>query len=244
MQSGKIKAPAPFIRRLSNYHHLLLGMRQRQIQTISSTTLAEILEYKPIQVRKDLQLAGLVGKPRTGFRVDEMEEAISRFLGWSLDTKAVLFGVGNLGSALLSYPWREEYGLRFIAAFEIAEERSNILINNIPVHNISHFSTFAKEQEIDIGVIAVPVDEAQPVADLIVANGISGIWNFTTTHLKTSVRTTVEDALFTQSLAILTRRLIESRMAAGEKLTPPVFAIGEDRELGPALRLDRTQPPQ
>jgi redox-sensing transcriptional repressor len=216
MRSTKIKAPAPFIRRLSNYHHLLLGMRQRQVQTISSTTLAEILEYKPIQVRKDLQLAGLVGKPRMGFRVDEMVDAISLFLGWSLDTKAVLFGVGNLGSALLNYPWREEYGLRFIAAFESEEERSNILINNIPVYHISHFSTFATEHEINIGVIAVPADEAAPVADLIVANGISGIWNFTTTHLKTSGRTTVEDAFFTQSLAILTRRLIESRASAGE----------------------------
>jgi redox-sensing transcriptional repressor len=214
MRSGRVKASAPFIRRLSNYHHLLLGMRQHQIQSISSTTLAEILEYKPIQVRKDLQMAGLVGKPRTGFRVDEMEEAISRFLGWSLDTKAVLFGVGNLGSALLNYPWREEYGLRFIAAFETDEERSNVLINNIPIYHISHFTTFAKEHEIDIGVIAVPADEAQPVADLIVANGISGIWNFSITHLKTSGRTTVEDALFTQSLAILTRRLIESGMHA------------------------------
>ncbi len=216
MKSSKIKAPAPIIRRLSIYHHLLLGMRQRQIQSVSSTTLAEMLEYKPIQVRKDLQVAGLVGKPRTGFRVDELVEAISRFLGWSIDTRAVLFGVGNLGSALLSYPWREEYRLRVIAAFESAEERSNILINNVPVYHISHFSTFAKEHEIDIGIIAVPADEAQSVADLIVANGIGGIWNFTTTHLKTSVRTTVEDALFTQSLAILTRRLIESHMSTAD----------------------------
>ena len=105
-------------------------------------------------------------------------------------------------------------GCGLIAAFESAEDRSNILINNIPVYHIGHFSTFAKEQGIDIGVIAVPADEAQPVADLIVANGISGIWNFTTTHLKTSGRTTVEDAFFTQSLAILTRRLIESRAQA------------------------------
>jgi NADH/NAD ratio-sensing transcriptional regulator Rex len=51
MRNGKIKAPAPVIRRLSNYHHLLLGLRQRQVQSVSSTTLAEILEYKPIQVR-------------------------------------------------------------------------------------------------------------------------------------------------------------------------------------------------
>jgi redox-sensing transcriptional repressor len=211
MRNGKIKAPAPVIRRLSNYHHLLLGLRQRQVQSVSSTTLAEILEYKPIQVRKDLQLAGLVGRPRTGFRIDEMEEAISRFMGWSLDCQAVLFGVGNLGSALLNYPWREEYGLRFIAAFESEEERSNILINNIPVHHISHFPTFAEEHPIDIGVIAVPAEGAQAVAEIMVENGIRGIWNFSHTHLKITGNATIENALFTQSLAVLTRRLVESR---------------------------------
>jgi redox-sensing transcriptional repressor len=211
MRNGKVKAPAPVIRRLSNYHHLLLGLRQRHVESVSSTTLAEILEYTPIQVRKDLQLAGLVGRPRTGFRVDEMEEAISRFMGWALDCQAVLFGVGNLGSALLNYPWREEYGLRFIAAFEIEEDRSNILINNIPVHHISHFPTYAQEHAIDIGVIAVPAESAQTVAEMMVGNGIRGIWNFSHTHLKITGKATVENALFTQSLAILTRRLVESR---------------------------------
>ncbi len=211
MRSGRIKAPAPVIRRLSNYHHLLLGLRERNIRTVTSTTLAEILEYKPIQVRKDLQLAGIVGKPRTGFNVDAMEAAISRFMGWSQDCQAVLFGVGNLGSALLNYPWRDEYGLRFIAAFESDAARSNVLINNVPVFHFDYFETFAREHSVDIGVIAVPAEEAQPVADLLVRNGIRGIWNFSHTTLKIAGKTAVENALFTQSLAILTRRLVESR---------------------------------
>jgi redox-sensing transcriptional repressor len=218
MKIGKRKAPAPVVRRLSNYHHLLLGLRQRHIQNVSSTTLAEILEYKPIQVRKDLQLAGLVGKPRTGFSVEEMEEAISRFLGWSLETQAVLFGVGNLGSALLKYPWRNEYGLRIIAGFESEEERSSILINNIPVFHISHFPTFAAEHTIDIGIIAVPPEQAQVVAEMLVENSIRGIWNFSHTHLKIAGKVTVEDALFTRSLAILTRRLVESRMQTSDQV--------------------------
>jgi redox-sensing transcriptional repressor len=214
MKIVKTKAPAPVIRRLSNYHHLLLGLKQRQVQRISSTTLAEILEYKPVQVRKDLQLTGIVGKPRTGFQVAEMEEAIRRFLGWSLDCQAVLFGAGNLGSALLNHPWREEYGLRFIAAFENEAERSNILINNIPVFDITYFPTFAREHQVNIGVIAVPSEAAQSVAEMLVENGIRGIWNFSHTHLKIPSGATVENALFTQSLAILTRRLVESRVKA------------------------------
>lgn len=212
MKNGKKKAPAPVIRRLSNYHHLLMGLKQRQIRTISSSALAEMLEYKPIQVRKDLQLAGLVGRPKTGFRVAEMEEAIRNFMGWAGDCQAALFGAGNLGSALLNHPWRDEYGLRFIAAFESDADRSNVLINNIPVYHTSYFPTFAKEHTIDIGVIAVPPDAAQAVAEMLVENGIHGIWNFSSRHLKIPSQTTVVDALFTQSLAILTRRLVESRI--------------------------------
>lgn len=213
MKSGNKKAPAPVIRRLSTYHHLLRGLKQRDIHRISSTTIAELLEFKPIQVRKDLQLAGLVGRPRTGFEIREMEAAIREFLGWSLDSKAVLFGMGNLGNALLNYPWREEHGLRFIAAFEQHPDRSNILINNVPVYHVSQFHMFAAEHAIDIGVIAVPPEQAQAVAEMIVAQGIRGIWNFSHTHLRIPTGTTVEDALFTQSLAILTRRLVESNRA-------------------------------
>jgi len=211
MKYARVKAPAPVIRRLSNYHHLLLGMRERHVQTVTSATLAEILEVKPIQVRKDLQMAGIVGKPRTGFNVDDMEAAISRFMGWSLEFQAVLFGAGNLGSALLNYPWRDEYGLRFVAAFESEATRSNVLINNIPVYHIDYFETFARDHTIDIGVVAVPAEAAQAVAELLVRSGVGGIWNFSHTTLKISGKTTVENALFTQSLAILTRRLVETR---------------------------------
>jgi redox-sensing transcriptional repressor len=210
------KAPLPMVRRLAIYHHVLLEMKQRQIQTTSSTKLAEILEYKPIQVRKDLQLVGLTGKPKTGYRVDELEEAISRALGWSTGYQAVLVGAGNLGSALLNYPWIEEYGLRFIAAFDNAPDRSNILVNNIPVYSTKYFPTYASQYKIDIGVIAVPAEHAQGVADMIIDAGIDGIWNFSYTHIKTPSRVTVENALFTQSLAILTRRLIEKRSMDSE----------------------------
>jgi redox-sensing transcriptional repressor len=211
MKNGKKKAPAPVIRRLSTYHHILLGLKQREIHRISSNLLAELLEFKPIQVRKDLQLAGLVGRPRTGFEVEEMERAIQEFLGWSRESKGVLFGMGNLGSALLNYPWREDHGVRFIGAFENQPDRSNILVNNVPVYHVSYFPEFARENKIDIGVIAVPPDDAQGVADMIVAAGVQGIWNFSHTHLRTRQGVSVENALFTQSLAILTRRLVESR---------------------------------
>jgi redox-sensing transcriptional repressor len=70
---------------------------------------------------------------------------------------------------------------------------------------------------VDIGVIAVPADSAQAVADTLVENGVRGVWNFSHAHLRTPKETTVEDAFFTQSLAVLTRRLVETGTSRAEE---------------------------
>lgn len=207
--SKNTKTPAPIVRRLSIYHHLLRTLKAEGIETISSTKLAEMLEYTPILVRKDLEVTGLVGKPKTGYPVDELLEAISTFVGWSREWRAVLVGAGNLGNALLRYPWLYEHGLRFIAAFDNHPSRSNVVINNIPVYSIDFFDSFMNEQKVDIGVVAVPASATQKVVDLLVAKGVKGIWNFSNTHPKVPEGVIVENAVFTLSLAALTRRLLE-----------------------------------
>lgn len=203
------KAPLPLLRRMSVYHQILREMKERGVEITSSTGLSEAVEYKPIQIRKDLQATGIVGKPKIGFRVNDLLVAIENFIGWTKGYKAVLFGAGNLGSALLNYPWLSEYGLRFIAAFDVNPSRYNILINHIPVHPLNYFPRYIKSHSVDIGVIAVPISTAQDAANMIVSAGIKAIWNFSATHLKVPADVIVENASFTQSLVVLTRRLTE-----------------------------------
>jgi redox-sensing transcriptional repressor len=206
------KAPLPVLRRLSIYHQILTEMKERQVEMTSSTVISNAVEYKPIQVRKDLQILGLVGKPKIGFHVDELLDAIKRYVGWSREHRAILIGVGNLGSALLNFPWLAEYGLRFIAAFDASEKRSNIVVNHIPIHPISYFPKYVRTHNVDIAVIAVPITAAQDVTDMVVAAGVRGVWNFSATPLKVPSHVIVENALFTQSLAVLTRRLSEGKI--------------------------------
>ncbi|MCX7983838.1 MAG: redox-sensing transcriptional repressor Rex [Bacteroidetes bacterium] len=210
--SKKQKTPAPILRRLSIYHHLLRTLKAEGIEKISSTKLAEMLEYTPILVRKDLEVTGLIGKPKTGYSVNELLEAISKFVGWSQEWRAVLVGTGNLGSALLKYPWLIEHGLRFVAAFDNHPSRSNIVINNIPVYSMDFFSTFMDEHRVEIGVVAVPASSTQKVVDLLVEKGVQGIWNFSSTQPKVPEGVIVENAVFTLSLASLTRRLLERKI--------------------------------
>jgi redox-sensing transcriptional repressor len=205
------KTPLPVVRRLSIYHDLLVSLKEKKVKNTSSTIIADILEYKPIQVRKDLEMTGLVGKPKIGYDVEELLEAIKQCIGWSYQHKAVLFGVGNLGSALLNYPWMMEYGLVFEAAFDTSAVRSNILIYNIPVHHTSYFNEYIKRHKVDIAVITVPPQFAQDVANMVVSAGIKAIWNFTVARLKVPSNVIVENASFTISLAVLTQKLSERK---------------------------------
>jgi redox-sensing transcriptional repressor len=202
------------VRRLSIFHHYLRALRAQGERTVSSTRIAEALGYTPILVRKDLQCTGLAGRPKTGYIIDELLQAINAFIGWSEQRAAVLFGAGNLGRALLNYPWLADHGLRFEAAFDVDRARVHDVINRIPVFPIARFDRYMKTHAIDIGVITVPAHAAQATADRMAARGIAGIWNFSNVHLTVPAGVILENADFTLSLATLTRRLKESHTSA------------------------------
>ena len=116
--------PEPTLRRLPIYYQYLKRVHEeKRTDYISCTQIGNALNVQPIQVRKDLQIADAVGKPKTGYSVPELIDTIEEFLGWNNTTDAYLVGVGNLGSALLGYQGFREYGLNVIAAFDNDEKK-------------------------------------------------------------------------------------------------------------------------
>ena len=95
-------AGVPTLKRLPLYLRLLRKMKEEGEEYASGTVVAKKLSLDPIVVRKDLAITGAVGRPRLGFPMDEIIEAIEEFLGWTNTTDAFLVGVGNLGRALLA----------------------------------------------------------------------------------------------------------------------------------------------
>jgi len=119
------KAGLSCVKRLPAYLHLLRALQAEGREYVSGTVLSKVHHLEPVIVRKDLAITGIVGTPKIGFRVDELILAIERFLGWDNQTKAVLVGVGNLGSALLGYRGFAEYGLRIVASFDSDPKKSD-----------------------------------------------------------------------------------------------------------------------
>ena len=205
------KAGAACVRRLPAYLQLLRVLQGEGHEYVSGTVLASTHNLEPVIVRKDLAVTGITGTPRRGFRVAELIAAIEAFLGWNNQTKAVLVGVGNLGTALLGYRGFENLGLRIAGAFDSDPQKVRVWVQGRQVQAMNRLPSFARRLGITLGVLTVPAAVAQEAADLMVRAGILGIWNFTPVKLKVPEGVVVQKEDLAEGLAVLSHRLRHSR---------------------------------
>lgn len=205
-----IKAvPEPTLRRLPKYINLLNKLKRENVEFISSNLISEELGLDSIQVRKDLSLTGIVGKPKLGFNLDELLSSLHHTLNWDNINDAFLVGAGSLGSALLGYPTFRNYGLNIIAAFDSDLEKLGSQLNGIEILPVEKLTGMIERMHVNIGIITVPADEAQTIADMMAEGGIHAIWNFAPVHLKVPKEIIVENVQLAQSLGVLTHKLAE-----------------------------------
>lgn len=183
MSESKL-ASLPTIKRLPSYLHIVEAAKREGREYISGTVIAEELELEAIQVRKDLAVTGIVGKPRVGFPVDELIQAINAFLRWDSNTPAILVGAGHLGTALMGYVEFPRHGLNIVAAFDKDIAKIGSTINKTPVYSTDRMAEVIADLGIQVAILTVPGAHAQVVADALIESGISAIWNFTNMKLK------------------------------------------------------------
>lgn len=205
----KISVPEPTLRRLPIYLQFLKEQQSKEVVEISTTNFAEALKLDPTQVRKDLAYTGIIGKPKIGYTVNELIKAIEGYLNWNNLTDAFLAGAGNLGTAIIGYDQLKKYGINVVAAFDKDPYKINSNISGVPVLDIEKLTDLAHRMHINIGIITVPGSEAQEVCDMMTQAGIIAIWNFAPVSLIVPKNTIVENAGFSASLAVLSRKLTE-----------------------------------
>jgi redox-sensing transcriptional repressor len=160
-----------------------------------------------VQVRKDLQYTGIVGKPKTGYSVPELVQAIETFLGWNNVNEAFLVGAGNLGTALLGHERFSKFGLRIVAAFDTDPEKIGQSIHDKAVLPLEKLAELAQRMSIHLGIITAPAEVAQAVADEMVKAGMQAIWNFAPVRLKVPAHIFVHNEDLYSSLASLSWKL-------------------------------------
>ncbi|MDD3405804.1 MAG: redox-sensing transcriptional repressor Rex [Sphingobacteriia bacterium] len=203
------KIPEPALRRLPWYLAYAKLAKKQGVQFLSSTQIAKKIGIDASLVAKDFSYVTISGKTRVGYDVNELIFALDHFLGFSNQHEAFLFGVGSLGSSLLHDNGLLQYGLKILAAFDVKHELVGTQINRIPIHHVSHFMTLQKQTNVHIGVLTVPVDNAQEVADVMIAGGIHAIWNFTPFRIRVPENIVVQNTSMYAHLALMFNRLRE-----------------------------------
>ncbi len=199
--------PEPTLRRLPAYCHFLREKLASGRDIISCTHISRAFKLDPTQVRKDLEVTGIVGKPKVGYEVRVLIDSIEEFLGWKNLTDAFLAGVGHLGMALLKYERFQEYGLRIVAGFDSDPSKIGQIISHRQVLSIAKLTDLALRMHIHIGIIAVPGEHAQSVAQSMIEGGVRAIWNFAPVNLELPDDVVLENVFLSSSLAVLFNRL-------------------------------------
>ncbi|MDA3924238.1 MAG: redox-sensing transcriptional repressor Rex [Kiritimatiellae bacterium] len=194
------------VKRFPLYLRVLREMELNGDTYASGAVVAKALSFDPIVVRKDFAKTGVCGKPRLGFPLYDLIDAIEKFVGWQTRTDAVLAGAGRLGSALIGYPGFKEQGFQIVAAFDVKPNK-NQTINGVPVYPVSQLCERVKKKKVTLGILTVPDEHAQDVADAMIAGGVRGIWNFTPVRLKVPEDVIVKREDLAASLALLSYRL-------------------------------------
>ncbi|MCB5259173.1 MAG: redox-sensing transcriptional repressor Rex [Candidatus Cloacimonetes bacterium] len=201
--------PLLTLKRLPKYLEALYRFKRAGLRMVSATKIAVFADVHMTQVRKDLSYTGVVGTPKIGHHIDGLIKAIEECLNWNDVSSCFLVGVGHLGKALMGYQELQKKGLRIIAAFDSDPDLAGTYYQGIPIHSMQKFSNLLSRLHIHIGVLTVPADAAQMIAEQMVANGVLAIWNFTTVKLDLPQEIIVENVDMSASLAVLSRRIAE-----------------------------------
>ena len=202
----KTKISKSVLKRLPGYLAYLKNMPENAPTHISATALANALGMGEVQVRKDLAMVSDGGRPKIGYQRESLIDDIEQFLGYDNTTDAVLIGAGKLGQALMGYKGFDEYGLNILAAFD-ANPKMERTEEGKPIYPISKLTQYCRSHKVLMGIITVPAESAQEVADQLIAGGVKAIWNFAPTHLDVPPNILVQNENMATSLAVLSVHL-------------------------------------
>jgi redox-sensing transcriptional repressor len=164
--------------RLSLYLRQLEVLLREGPVTVSSGQLGEALGITDAQVRKDLAYLGHLGQPGIGYPAQELVAAIRRALGIDREWAVALVGVGNLARALLRYRGFCERGFRIVALFDTDKNKIGQELEGLTIHALEAMPEVVTATCAELGLLAVPAEAAQGVADALVAAGVRGVLNF------------------------------------------------------------------
>ena len=160
-------------------------------RTISSQELSDYTHINSTQIRRDLSGFGKFGKRGVGYNVDSLVEEIRKILRTAGQHNIALFGAGHLGKAIASSDIFADHGFRVVAMFDTDEGKLGQDINGVRVRHTRELKQAVEDEDIVVGVLAVPTAAAQGLADQLVDAGVKIIFNYSEALLQVPPEVTV-----------------------------------------------------
>ncbi|NBK97011.1 MAG: redox-sensing transcriptional repressor Rex [Erysipelotrichia bacterium] len=175
------KVPKATLQRYPIYLKALRRMRKYGKTRVMSKELSESVNIESATIRRDFSLLGNLGKQGYGYDIDSLIDRFNQELGVDFDEKIILVGAGNLGRALMKYnKWDHVVG-EIACAFDKDPDRQGVRFH-IPVYDMDELEEKIPEG-CRIAILAIS-ENVQSTVDKLVANGITGIVDFTHKHIK------------------------------------------------------------
>ena len=166
------------IQRLPRYYRFLFDLKENGITRISSRELAQRMRLTASQIRQDFNCFGGFGQQGYGYMVDQLYDEIGRILGMDKLTKAILLGVGNLGTAVGNHIEFKARGFNLIGLFDdnpnlVGDTRADMLIRST-----DELEEFCRREKPEMAVLCIPKEAAPRLVEILVDCGVKGFWNF------------------------------------------------------------------
>ena len=197
------------ISRLPRYYRYLGDLLEAGVERISSSDLSKKMHVTAAQIRQDLNNFGGFGQQGYGYNVKYLYTEIGKILGLDRCHNFIIIGAGNLGQALANYASFERSGFILKSLFDVNPRLEGVTIRGIPVRMVDELEDFLKNNDIEIAALTLPKSKAIEVADILVDNGVKGIWNFAHTDLSLPKDVVVENVHLSDTLMKLSYNLCQ-----------------------------------
>ncbi len=182
MSLKKKNIPSVTINRLSIYHRCLEKILETQneedLKIVPSFKIEEMTGINSAQIRKDLAYFGEFGKRGLGYPLIDLSRELKKILGLDKKWSVIIAGAGNLGKALVKYKGFQKKGFTIKGIFDNNPSKIGKKLGHIFIYDIKEIEKIIQAENINIGILVIPADSAQEVADKMVAGGIKAILNF------------------------------------------------------------------
>ncbi|MCD4657543.1 MAG: redox-sensing transcriptional repressor Rex [Planctomycetes bacterium] len=200
------------VERLPRYFMIMSTLLEEGVKTVTSKELANYEGIDESLVRKDLSAVEVEGRKRVGYDVKKALNKLREMLGIDIEHRAVLVGVGHLGTALSNFNGFSRYNVKIVGLFDNDKSKHGKQIGKLLVQSMDKLAAFVKQQKANVGVVLVPATEGQIVTDKLVEAGVKSIWNFAPVPVNVPKEIYIRNENLAASLVTLTFWLTQKEM--------------------------------